>query len=118
MWGEDSRSPFPWGKESDWDLKILDLYKELIKLRRGSKALAYGGLQWLSIGENHLALLREANNERLLVVLSRSKVSVSLPLEMLEVNQVEGLSGIKPQQSNGNLTFNFEGPNFSIMRLL
>ena len=42
-WGEDARRTMPWSRPETWDTTLLDGYRELIALRRSSRALARGG---------------------------------------------------------------------------
>ena len=117
LWGEDSRSPFPWERESEWDMKLRVLYKELITIRRSSDALAEGGLHWLSIAPEHLVFVRESNQERILVVSVRSSSRVRLSLNDLGARNFEVLSGHTPALIEGSMVFNLGTPNFSIVRL-
>lgn len=117
MWGEDSRSPFPWERESEWDMDLLSCYRDLIRIRRGSKALARGGLHWISVGEEHLAFLRESSDERVIVVLARSKDEIVLPMEPLEIRSSEFLAGQMPDIKGDLMKFCFDQPNFSILRV-
>lgn len=118
LWGEDSRSPFPWDRESDWDLQLRDLYRELIKIRRDSSALAEGGLQWLTVAPEHLVFMREARAERLLAVHTRSSAKIALSLTDLEAVGFELLSGITPKLNRGEIEFELSNPNFSLVRIL
>jgi alpha-glucosidase len=70
-WGEDARTPFPWDVPDRWDREMLDWYKRLIDLRLANPALQVGGLRWLKSGTNCLAFVRETEQDRLLVVVSR-----------------------------------------------
>lgn len=117
LWGEDSRSPFPWDRESEWDIELRELYKELILLRRSSNALAEGGLHWLSIAPEHLVFTRETNSERLLAIHTRSSATISLSLKDLEATKFELLSGLPPQLTGNSIEFNSPKPNFAVTRL-
>lgn len=76
-WGEDARRTINWDR-SDWDIEFFDQVKELVKIRRGSRALADGGLRWIAVTDDALAYLRECKEERLLVVVARAKSRLDL----------------------------------------
>jgi alpha-glucosidase len=69
--GEDGRRPMPWD-ESDWDTRILDVYRRLIEARKGSEALSSGGLRWLHAEGDAIVFLRESPNETALVHVARA----------------------------------------------
>lgn len=117
LWGEDSRSPFPWDREKDWDHLIRQLYKDLISIRRESSALAFGGLQWLSIGENHLVYLRADGNERIVTILMRSADEVNLEESQIESDGFELILGSAPFRRDGKIHLKLNAPGFSIIRL-
>lgn len=66
-----ARQPFPWD-ESAWDEELLDTYRSLIALRRGSDALCRGGLRFVAATDDGVAFVRETADERLLVHAARS----------------------------------------------
>jgi alpha-glucosidase len=65
-----ARRTMPWDR-SDWDLDHLAVVRTLIRFRVGSSALTEGGFQVLEIGEDHLAYLRDADDEWVIVVIVR-----------------------------------------------
>lgn len=74
--GEHARVPMPWasiaaGGGPGWDRATFDVYRSLIALRHGSRALREGGLRWLLAEDDAVAYLRETADERLLVVAAR-----------------------------------------------
>lgn len=82
-WGEDARRTMPWGEGADE--VFLHGFRELVRLRRASSALARGGIRWLHVGYDTIAFLRETRAERLAVVASRTAASeCPLPFESLE----------------------------------
>jgi alpha-glucosidase len=70
--GEDSRRTMPWADRADWDLRTMDLYATLARLRHDHVALCRGGLRWVRIGADDIGFLREHPSESLLVTVSRS----------------------------------------------
>jgi len=94
LWGEDSRTPFPWHDRDAWDLTTLDTYRALLTLRRSSVALAEGGLRWLHAGTDTIAFVREHPEESLLIVVSRQQAApVRLSLAELGGSGVHRLHG-------------------------
>ena len=65
-WGEDARRTMPWEHPETWDTELLEAYRGLIALRRGSDALARGGIRYAHVGADAIAYLRETAGERLL----------------------------------------------------
>lgn len=71
--GEDGRRPMPWGRDpGTWDTRILDVYRQLIRVRKGAIALREGGLRWVYAGDDALVFLREHGDEVALVHVARS----------------------------------------------
>ena len=56
-----------------WNHDLLDFYRRLIGLRRGSVALQRGGFQIMAVEEDTLAFQRAAGGERVLVVAHRGE---------------------------------------------
>ncbi len=77
--GEHGRVPMPWDRidgrpgaqGAPWDVETFETYRELIALRRSSRALREGGLRWVLAEDDAVAYLRETADERVLVVLAR-----------------------------------------------
>jgi len=67
----DCRRTMPWD-EADWDAGLHAHYRALARLRRSSPALRWGGFQQLHADGDTLAFLREAPEERLVVVARRA----------------------------------------------
>jgi alpha-glucosidase len=94
LWGEDSRTPFPWNDPASWDVETLDAYRSLLGIRRESAALATGGLRWLHVGTESLAFVRELSDESILVVVARNQAEpVRIPLADLNARAVHHLFG-------------------------
>ncbi|GAA1219138.1 alpha-amylase family glycosyl hydrolase [Rhodoglobus aureus] len=78
--GEMSRTPIPWGSETDSTVApTLELYRELIALRRSVPTLSHGGLRWLHVADDALVFVREDVDATVLVVAARSPLTVTLP---------------------------------------
>jgi alpha-glucosidase len=84
-WGEDARRTMPWDNRESWDTGFLDEVRELAALRRSSEALARGGLRYVHVSADAVAVLRETREERLLVLAARAPHdSLSTPFTSLE----------------------------------
>jgi alpha-glucosidase len=68
----DNRRCMPWDQR-EWNLGLHAWYQQMIQLRRTSPALCWGGFQMLYAAGETLAFLREAPEERLIVVARRSR---------------------------------------------
>jgi alpha-glucosidase len=78
--GEASRTPMPWGTESEPAVaERLALYRDLIALRRAHPALATGGLRWLHVDDETVVFVRESAEESVLVLASTGDVDIELP---------------------------------------
>jgi glycosidase len=66
----EARDPMLWDSDA-WDHDLRSFYQHLIRLRRTSPALIDGGFQILSVEENVLAFLRDADAEQILVIGNR-----------------------------------------------
>jgi alpha-glucosidase len=119
LWGEDSRTPHPWEKESEWNRTVLDWYKTVISLRRTENVLAEGGLRWIHAGTDAVAYLRETKDSALLIVGSRnatSEVSVNLPnLGYSRADVVATTMNNAPQGALGALPI--DSASFTVWRL-
>ncbi len=67
----DNRRCMIWN-ESEWNTGLRAWYQRLIRLRRHSPALRHGGFQLVYASGDVVAFLREAPEERLLVVVRRT----------------------------------------------
>jgi alpha-glucosidase len=117
LWGEDSRSPYPWNGESEVDSSIRLLYQDLIRLRRSSHALIHGGLQWLKREVDYLVYLRESREERLLVVLARSSCEIEIDIAPLGANSFQWISGESIANGSGEIRVHFVAPGYLIVRV-
>ncbi len=66
----DSRACMDWERDT-WDEGLREFYRELIQLRRTSRALIEGGFQVLMVEEDGLAYLRDTDDEQIIVVGNR-----------------------------------------------
>lgn len=78
----DCRRSFPWD-ENDWDINLLNKFKNLIRLRKKHDVLRSENYKVLYAENNMLAYLRENKNERIVIVINRSKETQSLELNLL-----------------------------------
>ncbi|WP_028048737.1 glycoside hydrolase family 13 protein [Cellulomonas sp. URHD0024] len=87
--GEHARVAMPWrdvdaGGGPRWDAGTFEIYRSLIAVRRGSRALREGGMRWVVVQRNAVAYLRETLDERVLVVVARGPwEGVDLPRHLL-----------------------------------
>jgi len=116
--GEDSRRPMPWNREHEWDGDLLAWYRDCIRLRRGSDALAVGSLRWLHVGTDVVVYLRETSQDRLLCCAARAPhAAVQLPIDALGCSQVQTLLGLAPQIVEDRLVLPASGPAFHVWQL-
>jgi len=107
--GEHSRSPLPWD-ERDASSSTIDLYTQLIHLRRDHVALNEGGIRWLHVGEDVLVYVREHAEESILVVAARAAFDVELELGA-EPELLWGATEATATRLRG------DGPSFTAWRL-
>jgi alpha-glucosidase len=117
-WGEDARRTMPWDDEASWDTMLLEEYRRLIALRRGSEALARGGMRYAFVSDDAIAYLRETSTERLLCLALRGDhAPISLPLEALGCRDLEPVYGQPVSVAGGDAFLPTEGPSFHVWRL-
>jgi len=118
-WGEDGRRTMPWDAPASWDRALLDGYRRLIAIRRGSPALARGGIRYAYVDADVICYLREAADERLLCLASRSAhAPISLPLGHLGCRELEPVTGAEVSVAAGHALLPADGPEFHIWRLV
>lgn len=77
--GEMSRTPMPWGSESEpATAEALAVYRSLIALRREHPALGTGGLRWVHVDDETIVFVRESAAESVLVMATRGGADVAL----------------------------------------
>lgn len=81
--GEHSRTTMPWDQLDDHAERI-ELYADLVRLRREHPALSHGGLRWLHVDADCLLFVRETETESVMVLAALSDVDVTLPPSAVE----------------------------------
>ena len=99
-WGEDARRTINWTDRSTWDYDFFEQVKKLASIRRASSALAFGGLRWVEVKDNHIAFLRESKKEVVLVVVTRKKSKIDLDLSKYGYQHLKTLFGEEFQGSS------------------
>lgn len=119
--GEASRTPIPWGTESEPAVaERLALYRELIALRRAHPSLATGGLRWVHIDDDAIAFVRESADETLLILAAKGDVDAALPAAALpHADAAEALYGDATLGvvGDGSVLLTADGPAFAVWRL-
>ena len=114
LWGEDSRTTFPWANPEQWDTSILRVYRDLILLRKELPALADGGLRWLHIGADLLVFARESESETVIVAASRGDSrDIRIPVA---AHGVERLFGSMTLQAGADVVLGDISTGVSIWR--
>lgn len=117
--GEHARVPMPWDRPDRWDGDTFEVYRRLVALRRGSRALREGGLRWLVVDDDAVAYLRETLDERVLVVVARDTWGgARLPRHLLAGADAERLHGdLGLDVSAAGLDVAGDGPGVGVWRL-
>ncbi len=119
---ERARRTMPWA-EDEWDLDLLDFYRRLVRFRSSSDALADGGFRWVERSPDALSFLRESNEERLLIRVTRTAAeSLDLSLSSLATDELVPLFGeavvaIDADADADRVVIGASGPSFSVWRL-
>jgi alpha-glucosidase len=117
-WGEDARRTMPWERPDTWDTALLEEYRRLIALRRGSDALAAGGIRFAHVSDDAIAYLRETRRERLLCLAARAAHEpVRLSIAVLGAASLEPLYGGDAEVAEGQAVLPADGPAFHVWRL-
>jgi len=112
---EAARRTMPWDTTT-WDRATLEWYRELIRFRSGSRALAHGGFRWVERAPDTLAFLRRTAGEHLLVRACRAAGAPDLRLPAgWEVELVAGQGTAR--REGGQLLVGHDGPGFGVWRL-
>ena len=115
--GEDSRSPMPWSGDGA-DAQVLDLYRDLIALRRSHHVLATGGLRWVAVSDDCLVFVRENTQESLLVMAARADVAVEIAEGSVPGGDVVQLRGTASLTERGERSIlRAPGPTLTVWRL-
>ena len=117
-WGEDARRTMPWDRRETWDTEVLEAYRELIALRRTSRALARGGMRYAHVSRDAIAYLREATDETLLCLAARADhPEVRLPRVALGGDALETLIGEDLRTDGDEVVLPSGGPAFHVWRI-
>jgi alpha-glucosidase len=118
LWGEDSRTPFPWHDREAWDLPTLAAYQALLTIRGSSAALATGGLRWLHVGTDAIAFVREHPDETVLVVVARGQAEpVRLPVASVGGGSVRSLFGFDASVVAGQVVVDVPSAGAGVWRV-
>lgn len=117
--GEHARVTMPWDRPQDWDDATFALYRDLVAVRRGSRALRHGGLRWWFAEDDVVAYLRETTDERVLVVAARAPwPGAVLPDALAGAGVPEVLHGPDPvRTTDGAVAVPGHGPAVAVWRL-
>ncbi|MEJ1088581.1 glycoside hydrolase family 13 protein [Microbacterium sp. Mu-80] len=119
--GEASRTPMPWGSESDVPVaERLALYRDLVGLRRAHPVLGAGGMRWLHVDDETLVFVREGADESVLVLATRGGADVELlPGALSGAAAAQELVGdaTLAVASDGAVMLAAEGPAFAAWSL-
>jgi alpha-glucosidase len=118
--GEASRTPMPWGSETDAAVApVLDTYASLIALRRAHPVLATGGVRWLAVGEDAVAFVRESAEECVLVFAARSAATLEVSAGSVGATDAaaRAFGQARLGTSDGLLRLIADGPSFTAWRL-
>ena len=117
-WGEDARRAMPWDRPESWDRGLLDAYGTLLALRRGSRALARGGIRYVHVSDDAIAHVREARGDTVLCLATRSATGpVRLPLAALGGGALETLWGGDATIEGAHALLPADGPAFHAWRV-
>jgi alpha-glucosidase len=109
--GEHSRSPLPWSALDEPGLarETVELYSQLIRLRRDHAALNQGGIRWIHVDDDVLVYARETAEESVLVLAARADVDLEL-----DVTPGDVLYGtVTTEQLDATTRFTAIGPTFA-----
>lgn len=119
--GEMSRTPIPWDRIEDPDVSArIDLYRELIGLRRSHRALGDGGLRWLHVGPEGVVFVRESPEGAVLVVAARDDLDIALPAAAVH-GAGSAVSAFGDATlgvaEDGGIVLSADGPTFAVWSL-
>ncbi|WP_136708112.1 glycoside hydrolase family 13 protein [Agromyces sp. H66] len=118
--GEASRTPIPWGSETDAAVAaVLDTYASLIALRRAHPVLATGGIRWLAVGEDAVAFVRESASESVLVFAARAAATLEMAEAAIGATDAAArrIGDARLEASDGLVRLTADGPSFTAWRL-
>ena len=97
--GEDSRRTINWDDRTSWDYDFFEKVKQLINLRKNHDALINGGMRWVNVGQDHLLYLRESKIKSLLVLVTRTGISLDIDISAFGYRISDTLFGYKSGSS-------------------
>ncbi|WP_240948630.1 glycoside hydrolase family 13 protein [Microbacterium salsuginis] len=119
--GESSRTPIPWGSESEPEVaERMGLYRDLIALRHEHPALATGGLRWVHVDDDTAVFVRESADETLLVLAATGEADAELTAAALpRAAAAEVLFGdaTLAVAVDGAVLLSADGPAFAVWSL-
>ncbi|MBY6061520.1 glycoside hydrolase family 13 protein [Microbacterium esteraromaticum] len=119
--GEASRTPIPWGTETDTDVAArLALYRDLIGLRRAHSVLGTGGMRWLHVDDDTVVFVRESAQECILVLATRGGADAALQAGVLpRASEAVALFGdaTLAVAADGAVALAADGPAFAVWAL-
>ncbi len=119
--GEHGRVCMSWDELAEGgpgvDLDTLATYRELVALRRSSRALQDGGLRWVVIEDDAVAFLRETAEERLLVLVARAGWSGAGVPDVAVTRAENVFGGASLGVDAGELRLEGTGPTAQVWRL-
>lgn len=119
--GESSRTPIPWGSESEPEVADrIGLYRDLIALRHEHPTLATGGLRWVHVDDDTIAFVRESADETLLVLATTGEADADLTAAALpRAASAEALFGdaTLAVAEDGAVLLSADGPAFAVWAL-
>lgn len=114
--GELSRTPIPWQDQDDPAVaEHIQMYRELIGIRRAHPVLSTGGLRWLAVDDAGFAFIRESVEECVLVVACREDFAAQLPAASLPSGAARSLYGDASLSvgDDGSARVSALGPSFA-----
>jgi alpha-glucosidase len=113
--GEHSRSPLPWQALDEPGLarETVELYSQLIALRREHAALNEGGIRWIHVDDDVLVYMREAVDESVLLLAARAGFDVALDLP--ELTPLYGSTAV--ERTDAGTRLHGTGPAFAAWSL-
>ncbi|MEY4348176.1 MAG: hypothetical protein RIS43_595 [Actinomycetota bacterium] len=117
LWGEDSRTTFPWDNKESWDMETFSVYKDLIALRKSREALIEGGLRWIHVEDDLVVYLRESKNETLLIAAARNAAKASIDVSRFGFTKSQPILGQVHTAEGALLQLDFPRASFAIWSL-
>lgn len=119
--GESSRTPIPWDAVANPPVaERIDLYREMIGLRRAHPVLGTGGLRWLHVDDETVVFVRESTDESVLVLATRGDADVELEPGLLagaaEAVELVGAATLAVS-TDGAVLLSADGPAFAAWSL-